>query len=87
MYGRPYVPEKMDLKELIERFNRNTAAQVEQTKRWRVELQPTELDLLLQKWEVELPSREPEGVELPSREPKGVELPSQEPEGVELPLY
>ncbi|MGH0151667.1 UNVERIFIED_CONTAM: hypothetical protein FKN15_020572 [Acipenser sinensis] len=78
----------MDLKELTERINRNTAAQVEQTKRWRVELglpEPTELDLLLQKWAVELPSREPEEVELPSREPEGVELPSREPEGVELP--
>ncbi|MGH0130520.1 UNVERIFIED_CONTAM: hypothetical protein FKN15_047234 [Acipenser sinensis] len=62
--------------------------------------EPTELELLLQKWEqatgapltpapepegVELPSQEPEGVELPPQEPEGMELPSQEPEGVELP--
>ncbi|MGH0135334.1 UNVERIFIED_CONTAM: hypothetical protein FKN15_071399 [Acipenser sinensis] len=60
-------------------------------RRWRQESgrpdpEPTELELLLQKWEgVVLPSREPEGMELPSREPEGVELPSREPEGVELP--
>ncbi|MGH0126253.1 UNVERIFIED_CONTAM: hypothetical protein FKN15_004556 [Acipenser sinensis] len=48
------------------------------------EREPTELELLLQRWE--LPSREPEEVELPSREPEGVELPSREPEGVEPPL-
>ncbi|MGH0129082.1 UNVERIFIED_CONTAM: hypothetical protein FKN15_069063 [Acipenser sinensis] len=79
-----------DLKGLIDQIKRNTAAQKEQTKRWRVELglpepEPTELDLLLQKWEVELASREPEGVELASREPERVELASREPEGVELP--
>ncbi|MGH0166108.1 UNVERIFIED_CONTAM: hypothetical protein FKN15_064984 [Acipenser sinensis] len=79
-----------DLKGLIDQIKRNTAAQKEQTKRWRVELglpepEPTELDLLLQKWEVELASREPEGVELASREPEGVELLSREPEGMELP--
>ncbi|MGH0167091.1 UNVERIFIED_CONTAM: hypothetical protein FKN15_051937 [Acipenser sinensis] len=78
----------MESIELIARINQNTAAQKEQTERWRLELglrEPTELDLLLQKWEVELPSREPEEVELSSREPEGVELPSREPEGVELP--
>ncbi|MGH0163617.1 UNVERIFIED_CONTAM: hypothetical protein FKN15_045393 [Acipenser sinensis] len=48
------------------------------------EREPTELKLLLQRWE--LPSREPEGMERPSREPEGVELPSREPEGVEPPL-
>ncbi|MGH0163615.1 UNVERIFIED_CONTAM: hypothetical protein FKN15_001686 [Acipenser sinensis] len=79
-----------DLKGLIDQIKRNTAAQKEQTKRWRVELglpepEPTELDLLLQKWEVELPSRESEGVELRSREPEWVELPSREPEEGELP--
>ncbi|MGH0165249.1 UNVERIFIED_CONTAM: hypothetical protein FKN15_048712 [Acipenser sinensis] len=62
--------------------------------------EPTELELLLQKWEQarrapltpalesrgeELLPREPEGVELPPREPEGVELPPREPEGVELP--
>ncbi|MGH0140761.1 UNVERIFIED_CONTAM: hypothetical protein FKN15_026151 [Acipenser sinensis] len=46
----------MDLKELMEMINRNTAAQIEQTKKWRQEWglpdpEPTELDLLLQKWE------------------------------------
>ncbi|MGH0130654.1 UNVERIFIED_CONTAM: hypothetical protein FKN15_063120 [Acipenser sinensis] len=56
--GRPYDPEEIDLKELIVRINRNTAAQVEQNKMWRLELglperEPTELELLLQKWELE----------------------------------
>ncbi|MGH0140378.1 UNVERIFIED_CONTAM: hypothetical protein FKN15_067224 [Acipenser sinensis] len=42
--------------ELIKKINENTAAQKEQTERWRLELElperePTELDLLLQKWE------------------------------------
>ncbi|MGH0118015.1 UNVERIFIED_CONTAM: hypothetical protein FKN15_047020 [Acipenser sinensis] len=86
----------MDFKELIGRFNKNTAAYKEQTKkmeRQRQELgvapliiqqrEPTYLELLLEKWE--WPSRGPEGVELPSREPEGVGLPSREPEGVELP--
>ncbi|MGH0138708.1 UNVERIFIED_CONTAM: hypothetical protein FKN15_067069 [Acipenser sinensis] len=80
----------MDLKELIAMINRNTAAQKEQTKKWRQESglpdpEPTELDLLLQKWEVLLPSREPREEELPSPEPEGEELPSLEPEGEELP--
>ncbi|MGH0142501.1 UNVERIFIED_CONTAM: hypothetical protein FKN15_040951 [Acipenser sinensis] len=53
--GAPRDPE-MDLKELIEMINWNTAAQKEQTKKWRQELglpdpEPTELELLLQKWE------------------------------------
>ncbi|MGH0118111.1 UNVERIFIED_CONTAM: hypothetical protein FKN15_043611 [Acipenser sinensis] len=60
--GAPRDPE-MDLKELIEIINRNTAAQKEQTKKmeeqtkkWRQEWglpdpEPTELELLLQKWE------------------------------------
>ncbi|MGH0192545.1 UNVERIFIED_CONTAM: hypothetical protein FKN15_017859 [Acipenser sinensis] len=60
----------MNFKDLIEKINRNTAAQVEQNKTWRVELglpepEPTELDLLLQKWEKELPLPEPRGEELP----------------------
>ncbi|MGH0163244.1 UNVERIFIED_CONTAM: hypothetical protein FKN15_044386 [Acipenser sinensis] len=80
----------MDFKELIAMINRNTAVQVEQNKTWRLELglperEPTELDLLLQKWEVELPSREPEE-ELPLPEPRGEELPLPEPRGEELPL-
>ncbi|MGH0169339.1 UNVERIFIED_CONTAM: hypothetical protein FKN15_067091 [Acipenser sinensis] len=58
MCGRPYDPKEMELKALIERINRNTAAQVEQNKTWRLELglpewEPTELELLLQKWELE----------------------------------
>ncbi|MGH0117847.1 UNVERIFIED_CONTAM: hypothetical protein FKN15_003878 [Acipenser sinensis] len=83
------------IEELITRINCNTAAQREQNGKWRQEMglpdpEPTELDLLLQKWEQArgaplTPTPEPEGVELPSREPEGVELPSQEPEGVELP--
>ncbi|MGH0162036.1 UNVERIFIED_CONTAM: hypothetical protein FKN15_042388 [Acipenser sinensis] len=60
--GRPYDPEKMEsIEELIARINRNTAAQLEQTERWEREMglaplearerEPTELELLLQKWE------------------------------------
>ncbi|MGH0122474.1 UNVERIFIED_CONTAM: hypothetical protein FKN15_005392 [Acipenser sinensis] len=82
----------MDLKELMEMINRNTAAQNEQTKKWRQELglpdpEPTELELLLQKWEqasVAPQSPEPEGEELPLPEPRGEEPP--EPRGEELPL-
>ncbi|MGH0140220.1 UNVERIFIED_CONTAM: hypothetical protein FKN15_001626 [Acipenser sinensis] len=94
--GAPGDP-RMDFKELIERIIKNTAAQEEQTRKMKRQTQelgvaplfiqerePTELERLLQKWE--LPSREPEGVELPSKEPEGVELPSREPEGVELRL-
>ncbi|MGH0163288.1 UNVERIFIED_CONTAM: hypothetical protein FKN15_064846 [Acipenser sinensis] len=74
------------IEELIAKINQNTAAQKEQTERWRLELglpdmEPTKLVLLLQKWEQarEAPlAAALEGVELPSREPKGVEL-SQEP--------
>ncbi|MGH0146686.1 UNVERIFIED_CONTAM: hypothetical protein FKN15_026282 [Acipenser sinensis] len=84
----------MDLKELIEMINRNTAAQKEQTKKWRQELglpdpEPTELDLLLQKWEqawVTSHSPKPEGEELPLPEPRGEEPPLPEPRGEELPL-
>ncbi|MGH0150094.1 UNVERIFIED_CONTAM: hypothetical protein FKN15_016382 [Acipenser sinensis] len=81
----------MDFQELIEKIKRNTAAQEEQNKKWRVELglpepEPTELDLLLQKWEKELPLPEPRGEELPLLEPRGEELPLPEPRGEELPL-
>ncbi|MGH0180932.1 UNVERIFIED_CONTAM: hypothetical protein FKN15_005541 [Acipenser sinensis] len=84
----------MDFKELIEMINRNTAAQIEQTKKWRQELglpdpEPTELELLLQKWEqacVAPLSPEPEGEELLLPEPRGEELPLPEPRGEELPL-
>ncbi|MGH0129967.1 UNVERIFIED_CONTAM: hypothetical protein FKN15_055830 [Acipenser sinensis] len=81
----------MDFQELIEKIKRNTAAQEERNKKWRVDLglpdpAPTELDLLLQKWKLELPSQEPEGEELPLPEPRGEELPLPEPRGEELPL-
>ncbi|MGH0114898.1 UNVERIFIED_CONTAM: hypothetical protein FKN15_065822 [Acipenser sinensis] len=73
--------QRMDFKELIEMINRNTAAQIEQTKKWRQELglpdpEPTELELLLQKWEqacVAPLSPEPEGEEPPLPEPRGEE--------------
>ncbi|MGH0154233.1 UNVERIFIED_CONTAM: hypothetical protein FKN15_025926 [Acipenser sinensis] len=76
----------MDFKELIDRINRNTAAQKEQTKKWRQEWglsdpEPTELELLLQEWEVVLPSRQPRGEEPPLQEPEGEKLPPPEPEG------
>ncbi|MGH0164328.1 UNVERIFIED_CONTAM: hypothetical protein FKN15_046810 [Acipenser sinensis] len=78
--GAPRDP-KMDFKELIEMIMKNTAAQEEQTKKmeeqtkkWRKEwglpdLEPTELDLLLQKWEQArdaplTPAPEPRGEEL-----------------------
>ncbi|MGH0128021.1 UNVERIFIED_CONTAM: hypothetical protein FKN15_077315 [Acipenser sinensis] len=64
----------------------------EQTKKWRQELglpdpEPTELELLLQKWEqacVAPQSPEPEGEELPLPEPRGEEPP--EPRGEEPSL-
>ncbi|MGH0144031.1 UNVERIFIED_CONTAM: hypothetical protein FKN15_001506 [Acipenser sinensis] len=84
----------MDFKELIEMINRNTAAQKEQTKKWRQELglpdpEPTELELLLQKWEqasVAPQSPEPEGEEPPLPEPRGEEAPLPEPRREEPPL-
>ncbi|MGH0175780.1 UNVERIFIED_CONTAM: hypothetical protein FKN15_071439 [Acipenser sinensis] len=81
----------MDLKEWIEKLNNSTAALKEQTERWRQDLglpdpEPTELDLLLQKWKLELPSQEPEGEEPPLPEPRGEELPMPEPREEELPL-
>ncbi|MGH0146662.1 UNVERIFIED_CONTAM: hypothetical protein FKN15_038604 [Acipenser sinensis] len=83
-----------DLKALIEQINRNTAAMQEFNKKWRQELglpdpEPTELDLLLQKWEqarVAPQSPKPEGEELPLPEPRGEELPLPEPREEELPL-
>ncbi|MGH0128889.1 UNVERIFIED_CONTAM: hypothetical protein FKN15_062940 [Acipenser sinensis] len=79
----------MDLKEWIEKLNNSTAALKEQTERWRQDLglpdpEPTELDLLLQKWKLELPSQEPEGEELPLPEPEGEEMLPHEPEGEDL---
>ncbi|MGH0161253.1 UNVERIFIED_CONTAM: hypothetical protein FKN15_045698 [Acipenser sinensis] len=89
----------MDLWNLIEQINRNAAAQKEQLERWeremglapqkRQEREPTELELLLQKWEqtsVAPQSPEPEGEELPLPEPRGEELPLPEPREEELPL-
>ncbi|MGH0173502.1 UNVERIFIED_CONTAM: hypothetical protein FKN15_065613 [Acipenser sinensis] len=91
--GAP-TTQRMDFKELIEMINRNTAAQIEQTKKWRQELglpdpEPTELELLLQKWEqasVAPQSPEPEGEELPLPlpEPRGEEPPLPEPRGEEV---
>ncbi|MGH0187095.1 UNVERIFIED_CONTAM: hypothetical protein FKN15_023685 [Acipenser sinensis] len=95
----------MDFQELIEKINRNTAAQVEQNKTWRLELglperEPTELELLLQKWELEsakeakqspapeelVLSQEPEEEELPLPESRGEEPPLPESRGEKLPL-
>ncbi|MGH0139059.1 UNVERIFIED_CONTAM: hypothetical protein FKN15_068143 [Acipenser sinensis] len=62
--GAPTTQRKMEsIEELIARVNRNTDAQLEQTERWEREMglaplearererEPTELELLLQKWE------------------------------------
>ncbi|MGH0117641.1 UNVERIFIED_CONTAM: hypothetical protein FKN15_041833 [Acipenser sinensis] len=62
--GAPTTQEMESIEELIERINRNTAAQREQTarfERWAIQMglappktqerEPTELELLLQKWE------------------------------------
>ncbi|MGH0147435.1 UNVERIFIED_CONTAM: hypothetical protein FKN15_031526 [Acipenser sinensis] len=89
--GAPTTLEMETIEEFIAMIKRNTAAQQDQNKKWRVELglpepEPTELDQLLQKWKVELPSREPEEEELPLPEPRGEELPLPEPRGEELPL-
>ncbi|MGH0151212.1 UNVERIFIED_CONTAM: hypothetical protein FKN15_060191 [Acipenser sinensis] len=83
----------MDFKELIEMINHNTAAQIEQTKKWRQEWrlpdpEPTELGLLLQKWEqardaLLTPAPEPRGEEPPLPEPRGEEPPLPEPRGEE----
>ncbi|MGH0115554.1 UNVERIFIED_CONTAM: hypothetical protein FKN15_024884 [Acipenser sinensis] len=86
----------MDFKELITMINRNTAAQVEQNKTWRLELglperEPTELELLLQKWELESAkeakqSPAPEELVL-SQEPEEEELPLPESRGEELNCF
>ncbi|MGH0181162.1 UNVERIFIED_CONTAM: hypothetical protein FKN15_006385 [Acipenser sinensis] len=94
--GTPRDPE-MDFKELIERLNKNIAAQEEQIKkmeRQRQELglasliiqerEPTELERLLQKWE--LPSREPEGVKLPLPEQPTVQVSPALPREVPGPV-
>ncbi|MGH0135256.1 UNVERIFIED_CONTAM: hypothetical protein FKN15_057300 [Acipenser sinensis] len=100
--GAPRDP-KMDFKELIEMIMKNTAAleeqtkkMEEQTKKWRKEwglpdLEPTELDLLLQKWEQArdaplTPAPEPRGEEPPLPEPRGEEPPLPEPRGEEPSL-
>ncbi|MGH0143297.1 UNVERIFIED_CONTAM: hypothetical protein FKN15_078336 [Acipenser sinensis] len=54
--GTPTNQKMESTEELITRINDNTAAQKEQAERWRLELglperEPTELELLLQKWE------------------------------------
>ncbi|MGH0127446.1 UNVERIFIED_CONTAM: hypothetical protein FKN15_054637 [Acipenser sinensis] len=77
-----------------DKINRNTAAMQESNKKWRQELglpdpEPTELDLLLQKWEqarVAPQSPKPEGEEPPLPEPRGEEPPLPEPRGEEPPL-
>ncbi|MGH0146186.1 UNVERIFIED_CONTAM: hypothetical protein FKN15_049866 [Acipenser sinensis] len=91
--------QKMDLWSLIEQINEKAAAQKEQLERWerqmglaplkRQEQEPTELELLLQKWEqasVAPQSPKPEGEELLLPEPRGEELLLPEPRGEELPL-
>ncbi|MGH0156093.1 UNVERIFIED_CONTAM: hypothetical protein FKN15_030638 [Acipenser sinensis] len=85
------------IEELIKRINRNTAAQIEQSarmERWAAEMglaplkrqerEPTELELLLQKWEqtsVAPQSPEPEGEEPPLPEPRGEGSRFRSPEG------
>ncbi|MGH0127746.1 UNVERIFIED_CONTAM: hypothetical protein FKN15_035445 [Acipenser sinensis] len=85
----------MDFKELIDRINRNTAAQKEQTKKWRQELglpdpEPTELDLLLQKWEqarVAPQSPKPEGKSCRCQSPEGKSCRCRSPEGRSCPCW
>ncbi|MGH0168882.1 UNVERIFIED_CONTAM: hypothetical protein FKN15_055677 [Acipenser sinensis] len=87
----------MDLWNLIEQINEKAAAQKEQFERWeremgltpqkRQEREPTELELLLQKWEqarVATQSPEPEEEEPPLPEPRGEEPPLPEPRGEEV---
>ncbi|MGH0115584.1 UNVERIFIED_CONTAM: hypothetical protein FKN15_024914 [Acipenser sinensis] len=85
--GAPTTQEMESIEELIARINRNTAAQIEQTaryERWAIEMglapqksqerEPTELELLLQKWEQAIAapqSPEPEREEPPLPEPRG----------------
>ncbi|MGH0123201.1 UNVERIFIED_CONTAM: hypothetical protein FKN15_013705 [Acipenser sinensis] len=95
--GAPTTLEMESIEELIKRINRNTAAQIEQTarfERWAIDMglappkiqerEPTELERLIQAWELPLP--EPREVELPLPEPREGELPLPEPREVELPL-
>ncbi|MGH0143295.1 UNVERIFIED_CONTAM: hypothetical protein FKN15_078334 [Acipenser sinensis] len=95
--GAPTTLEMESIEELIERINRNTAAQIEQTaryERWAIEMglapqkrqkrEPTELERLIQAWKLPLP--EPIEVELPLPEPREVQLPLPEPRGEEPPL-
>ncbi|MGH0123718.1 UNVERIFIED_CONTAM: hypothetical protein FKN15_013584 [Acipenser sinensis] len=104
--GAPTTLEMESIEELIARINRNTAAQIEQTarfERWAIQMglappktqerEPTELELLLQKWEqasAAPQSPEPEREELlsPLPEPRGEEPLLPEPRGEEplLPL-
>ncbi|MGH0166769.1 UNVERIFIED_CONTAM: hypothetical protein FKN15_050689 [Acipenser sinensis] len=100
--GTPTTLEMESIEQLIERINRNTAVQIEQStrfKRWAIEMglappktqeqEPTELELLLQKWEqasVSPQSPEPEGEEPPLPEPRGEEPPLPELRGEEPPL-
>ncbi|MGH0127852.1 UNVERIFIED_CONTAM: hypothetical protein FKN15_032521 [Acipenser sinensis] len=110
--GAPTTQEMESIEELIKWINRNTAAQREQTarfERWAIQMglappktqerEPTELELLLQKWEQaiaapqspelereEPPLPEPRGEEPPLPEPRGEEPLLPEPRGEELPL-
>ncbi|MGH0170985.1 UNVERIFIED_CONTAM: hypothetical protein FKN15_002272 [Acipenser sinensis] len=74
--GAPTTLEMESIEELIERINRNTAAQIEQTakfERWAIDMglappksqerEPTELERLILAWELPLP--EPREEELP----------------------
>ncbi|MGH0174026.1 UNVERIFIED_CONTAM: hypothetical protein FKN15_069510 [Acipenser sinensis] len=95
--GAPTTLEMESIEELIERINRNTAAQIEQTaryERWAIEMglapqkrqkrEPTELERLIQAWKLPLP--EPRGEALLLPEPREVELPLLEPRVEELQL-
>ncbi|MGH0186560.1 UNVERIFIED_CONTAM: hypothetical protein FKN15_021598 [Acipenser sinensis] len=100
--GAPTTLEMESIEELIERINRNTAAQREQTaqfERWAIEMglappktqerEPTELERLIQAWEqasAAPQSPEPRGEEPPLPEPRGEEPLLPEPRGEEPPL-
>ncbi|MGH0140656.1 UNVERIFIED_CONTAM: hypothetical protein FKN15_023268 [Acipenser sinensis] len=102
--GAPTTLEMESIEELIARINRNTAAQIAQTARLERQMsewgwaplkkrEPTELELLLQKWEQastapQSPEIEREELLSPLPEPRGEELlsPLPEPRGEELPL-
>ncbi|MGH0117564.1 UNVERIFIED_CONTAM: hypothetical protein FKN15_005066 [Acipenser sinensis] len=87
--GAPTTLEMESIEELIERINRNTAAQREQTaqfERWAIEMglappktqerEPTELERLIQAWEqasAAPQSPEPRGEEPQLPEPRGEE--------------